>query len=178
MKRLLSYYVPLLWLCGAAQAFAQAPGGTGRLAESDYEAERLKRNITAVRIHEKISLDGRLSEPAWQLAQPVSDFTQRIPLTGAPSKERTEVRVLYDDNNLYVGVTAFDSHPALVVKELKKDFDINGTDLVQVIIDSMHDGRSGFSLSVNPEGARRDNQLFSNNTSNVDWDGVWIAKTT
>jgi hypothetical protein len=63
----------------------------------------------------------------------------------------------------------------MVIKELKKDFDINGTDLIQVIIDSLHDGRTGFSLSINPAGARRDNQL-SGNASNVDWDGVWDAK--
>ena len=65
------------------------------------------------------------------------------------------MRVLYDDDNLYVGVIAFDSRPALVVKELKKDFDIDGTDLIQVIIDSLHDRRSGFSL-VNAAGAKRD----------------------
>ena len=155
-----------------------APSSLG-LPRADYETERLKRIITAVRITEKITLDGRLDEPAWKLAVPVTDFIQRIPRTGELSDERTEVRVLYDDDNLYVGVTAFDSHPALVVKELKKDFDINGTDLIQVIIDSLHDGRSGFSLSTNPAGAKRDNQLsaISSAGGGVDWDGVWDVKT-
>jgi len=169
-------------LGGAAPAFPQAAvantAGKTRLAEADYEAERLKRVITAVRIKEKITLDGKLDEPAWKLAVPVSDFIQRIPRTGELSDERTETRALYDDDNLYIAVKAFDSHPALVVKELKKDFDINGTDLIQVIVDSLHDGRSGFALSVNPAGAKRDNQLSSNNSSNVDWDGVWDAKVT
>jgi hypothetical protein len=169
-----------LTAAGAVPAFSQTPNGVAaapfRLAEADYEAERLRRIVTAVRITEEITLDGRLDEPGWKLAAPMTDFIQRIPRTGELSDERTEVRVLYDDDNLYVGVTAFDSRPALVIKELKKDFDINGTDLIQVIIDSLHDGRSGFSLSVNPAGAKRDNQLSSNNSSNVDWDGVWDVK--
>ena len=166
----------------ALPVYAQSAGGNGaakgRIADADYEAERLKRVITTVRITEKITLDGRLDEPAWKLAVPVSDFIQRIPRTGELSDERTELRVLYDDNNLYVAVTALDSHPALVVKELKRDFDINGTDLIQVIIDSLHDGRSGYSLSTNPAGAKRDNQLSPINSSGggVDWDGVWDVK--
>ncbi|HEY3044678.1 MAG TPA: DUF5916 domain-containing protein [Vicinamibacterales bacterium] len=155
------------------------PPARTRIPEADYEAERLKRVITAVRIAEKITLDGRLDEPAWKLAVPITDFIQRIPRTGELSEERTEVRVLYDGDNLYVGVSAFDSRPALVVRELKKDFEINGTDLIQVIIDSLHDGRTGFSLSTNPAGAKRDNQLSAINSAGggVDWDGVWDVKT-
>jgi hypothetical protein len=175
-------FICLLSMGGAVPVQAQAVPGDAdavqpRLAEADYEAERLKRVITALRITEKITLDGRLDEPGWKLAVPVTDFIQRIPRTGEQSDERTEVRVLYDGRNLYVGVSAFDSHPALVVKELKKDFDINGTDLIQVIIDSLHDGRSGFSLSTNPAGAKRDNQLSAiSSASGVDWDGVWDVK--
>ena len=94
-----------------------------------------------------------------------------------PSGERTEVRVLYDDDNLYFGIFCYDSEPSrMVVKELKKDFDLNGTDALQVIIDSLNDKVSAFSLSVNPAGARRDNQ-FSPGGGNPDWDGVWDVKT-
>ena len=163
----------VLFVCfvvSAAPIYVHAQNGNGaparsRLAEADYETERLKRIVTAVRVTEKITLDGRLDEPAWKLAVPMTDFIQRIPHTGELSEERTEVRVIYDGANLYVGVSAFDSRPALVVKELKKDFDINGTDLIQVIIDSLHDGRSGFSLSTNPAGAKRDNQLSAINSA-------------
>jgi uncharacterized protein DUF5916 len=165
----------------AINAFGQTPEAPAStdvkpLAESQYETIRRTRILTAVRITESITLDGRPDEPAWKLATPATDFIQRIPQTGMPSKERTEIRILYDDDNLYVGVVCWDSQPSrMVIKELKKDFDINGTDLIQVIIDSLHDGRTGFALSINPAGARRDNQL-SGNASNPDWDGVWDAK--
>jgi uncharacterized protein DUF5916/cellulose/xylan binding protein with CBM9 domain len=148
------------------------------LEESEFEAVRLQKIITAVRITESITLDGQFDEPAWSLAVPGSDFYQRLPRTGAPATDRTEVRVLYDDDTLYVGITCFDPEPErIVIKELKEDFDINGTDMVQLIIDSLHDRRSAFALSVNAAGARRDTQVSETGASNNDWDGVWDVKT-
>jgi hypothetical protein len=148
------------------------------LAESEFEAVRLTKVLTAVRIDERITLDGRFDEPAWGRAIPGTDFYQRIPITGAPATDRTEVRVLYDDDNLYVGIICFDPEPdRIVIKELKEDFDINGTDMVQLIIDSLHDRRSAFALSVNAAGARRDTQVSETGVSNNDWDGVWDVRT-
>ena len=164
----------LLCLAAAGPVHAQTPAGNGApevrpLAESEFEAVRLTKVLTAVRIDERITLDGRFDEPAWGRAIPGSDFYQRIPITGAPATDRTEVRVLYDDDNLYVGIICFDPEPdRIVVKELKEDFDINGTDMVQLIIDSLHDRRSAFALSVNAAGARRDTQVSETSVSNND----------
>ena len=173
----------LVCLATAVPAYPQTPGGNGAtavrpLAESEFEAIRLQKILTAVRIDERITLDGRFDEPAWKRAVPGSDFYQRIPLTGAPATDRTEVRVLYDDDNLYVGIICFDPEPGrIVIKELREDFDINGTDMVQLIIDSLHDRRSAFALSVNAAGARRDTQVSETGVSNNDWDGVWDVRT-
>jgi hypothetical protein len=88
------------------------------------------------------------------------------------------LRVLYDARN-FVWASARSIQPGPRRQGPEKDFDINGTDLIQVIIDSLHDGRSGFSLSTNPAGAKRDNQLspISSAGGGVDWDGVWDVKT-
>ena len=185
-----SPFLRILLICvvcaaGAVPAEAQAPdpggpagqGNPVRLAEADFEAVRLKKIVTAVRIAGGITLDGRLDEPEWKLASPVGDFIQRVPTNGMPSGERTEVRVLYDDDNLYFGVMCYDSQPSrIVVKELKRDFDLNGTDMIQLVIDSLHDGLGGYSLSVNPAGARRDNHLGLNG-GGVNWDAVWDVGT-
>ena len=80
----------------AVTALAQTPTN-----EFDYETARFDKNVAAVRIIEEISMDGRLDEPAWDRALPATDFVQRRPNPGAPSAERTEVRVLFDDENLY-----------------------------------------------------------------------------
>jgi len=66
------------------------------------------RRIHAIRITETIKIDGLLDELAWSLAQPATDFLQERPIEGAPSTERTEVRVLFDNRNIYFGVRAFD----------------------------------------------------------------------
>jgi hypothetical protein len=172
-----------LFLIGAlasagASAYAQSPPGVRALTEAEFDVIRTTKIVTAVRIREPIAIDGRLDEPAWSLASPATDFIVRVPDNGMPAGERTEVRVLYDDDNLYFGMFCYDSQPSrIIVKELKRDFDLNGTDMAQVIIDSLHDGLGGYSLSVNPAGARRDNHL-SLNGGNVDWDAVWDVKTS
>ncbi|MGE3843398.1 MAG: DUF5916 domain-containing protein [Vicinamibacterales bacterium] len=145
----------------------------------DHDAIRSTRIVTAVRIEEAIVLDGNLDEAAWAQASPAADFYQKLPRNGAPASERTEARFLYDDDNLYVGVTCFDSAiDKLLIKDLREDFDFSTTDLVQIFIDSLHDRRSGFTFVVNPAGARRDSQISISGGANQDWDGVWDAKVS
>src|SRR5512146_3490156 len=62
----------------------------------------------SVRATSAIRLDGKLDEPAWSAAPPTTEFTQIDPDEGQPASERTEVRVVYDDGALYVGIRAFD----------------------------------------------------------------------
>jgi hypothetical protein len=162
----------VLWVAAATVASAQA-------VQIDHDAVRATRIVTAVRVRETMTLDGRLDEPMWTEAAPATDFIQKFPNNGAPSTERTEVRFLYDDDNLYVGVVCFDSEPdRLVIKDLREDFELNATDAVQIVIDSLHDKRSAFVFSTNPAGARRDSQVSNADRINQDWDAVWDAKTS
>src|SRR5258705_6977553 len=68
-----------------------------------------RRVAQAVRRTGDIHLDGKLDEPDWQRAPAVTDFTQSWPTPGARAPDQTEVRVLYDDAALYVGIRMFDS---------------------------------------------------------------------
>ena len=131
-------------------AFARQRGGNaaaaGRAAASpiNYETAWRDKNVTAIRIQEKITLDGRLEEPAWEQAIPATDFTQWA-RPGVPATNKTEARVLYDDDNLYVAVNCWDKDIAhRVVNELKKDFGYRDTDGVSVFVDSLHDRQSAF----------------------------------
>jgi hypothetical protein len=67
------------------------------------------RQIQAGRVTDAIKIDGLLDEPVWSTAEPATDFRQETPTEGALASEKTEVRVLYDDKNLYLGIRAFDS---------------------------------------------------------------------
>src|SRR5262245_21617683 len=70
---------------------------------------------TVTSAQSRIVVDGRLDEPDWASAEPISELLQREPREGAPASERTEVRLLYDSANLYIAVKCFDSEPARII---------------------------------------------------------------
>ena len=156
-----------------ALVFSQAPA-------IDYEAVRQTKIVTALRITEKMTIDGHLEEPAWKQALPAKDFIQQRPRNGEPAVEQTEVRFLYDEDNLYVGAICFDSDMAhAIVHELKEDFNFGQSDLLNLHFDTLHDRRSAVSFGVNPAGAKRDQQLQNDGEiTNIDWDAVWDVKVS
>ena len=134
--------------------------------------------LYAIRTHEKIKLDGILDEPVWQTAPHIANFTQRELSEGEPASERTEVAVVYDEENVYIGVWCWDSEPEkIVAKKMNRDFNWRGEDNFEIIIDSYHDRRNSYLFVTNPNGARADVQILDNGRQfNRNWDGVWDAK--
>jgi len=151
-----------------------------RIDPADFDAIRSTKIVTAVRTSDVIVLDGVLDEPAWSLAEPATDFIQRLPRLGEPATDPTEIRFLYDDNNIYFGVTARDSDAGnMVVNDLTEDFNFLQSDAVTFILDTLNDDRSAFVFVTNPAGARYDGQIANDAQNfNVDWDGVWDVKAT
>ena len=123
-------------------------------------------------------IDGILDDPAWSEATPATEFFQREPNEGAPATERTEVRILRDKNNLYLGFRCFDSEPDKIIATLmRRDEDLGDDDNVQVILDTYDDRRGGFFFATNPLGARLDVLLSAEGrTRNQSWDCVWSAR--
>jgi hypothetical protein len=137
------------------------------------------RTLTALRATAPIIVDGVLDEADWARAAVARDFTQSDPDEGRAATERTEVRILYDEQRIYVG--AFLHHRVradIVVNELRKDFDGSSTDYFAVIFDTFHDRRNGYQFGVNPRGARWDSQKFNEGRErNLNWDGEWVVRT-
>ena len=159
----------------AGSAASPAQGRTAAAGASTRPAPRLTQ---AARLTGAIHPDGKLDEPAWAAAPVTSDFTQSWPRTGSPATDRTEVRVLYDDDALYVGVRACDAHPDSITAQLARR-DATGifSDWIHLVVDSYHDRRSGFRFSVNPRGVKKD-VLHSNDTNeDLNWDAVWEVGT-
>ena len=142
-------------------------------------------------------IDGRVTEEVWGAALPCTDFTQQEPNDGAPATEQTEVRFLFDRTTLYIGIIAFDSEPdKIIVSQSRRDADLNDTDSIQIVLDTLNDGQNGFVFGTNPYGIEYDGQLMnegqtSGNTGrqgaagsqsgqvagfNANWDGDWIVK--
>ena len=120
-----------------------------------------------------IVLDGVLSEAGWSTATPVSEFTQREPNEGAPATERTDVRVLYDDDALYVGARLYDRRPDSVMAQLARRDRIVSADRFLVFLDSYYDRRTGFFFGINAGGTLYDGTLYNDDWDSDTWDGVW-----
>jgi hypothetical protein len=135
--------------------------------------------ITATATTRPLHVDGVLDEADWKSAPVADGFVQSEPSTGAPASERTEVRVLYDANTLYIGAYLHDGEPGrLVVNDIKKDFKEEDQDDFEVILDTFHDRRNGYVFITNVEGARADRQVASEGREiNMSWDAVWTVKT-
>jgi hypothetical protein len=135
--------------------------------------------MTAVRTQEILHIDGHLDERAWSDAAPAGEFSQSYPNPGAKPRQRTEIRILYDNDALYVGVRAFDTHPDSIAAPLARR-DALGiySDWISISVDSYHDRRTSFGFKVNPRGVQKDEVIFNDNVEDLDWDGVWQAATS
>ncbi|MFP2913351.1 DUF5916 domain-containing protein, partial [Pyxidicoccus sp. 3LFB2] len=131
--------------------------------------------LRAVRTGAPITVDGRLDEPRWAHALPFSDFVQRFPRSGMAPSEPTEVRVLYDDDTLYVGVIARDSAPALIDRRLARRDSTLSSDSVLLVIDPTHGHHTAFAFSLTAGGVQGDGLYYDDARFTRDWDGVWAA---
>jgi hypothetical protein len=145
------------------------------------------RSIQPLRITEELELDGILNESFWQDGSSANGFTQQRPDDGQPATERTEVRVVYNDQMLYIGLWAFDSKPSqIIATQMRRDGDLSDDDYFQVILDTFLDRQNGLLFATNPDGARFDAQVRNEGRSEgrfntnmiTEWDGVWDVVTT
>ena len=140
--------------------------------------EPVKKQYKATHITIPPVINGILDEETWQTGDWVDDFTQNEPYNGRPASQRTEFKILFDEDNLYVAVKAFDTCPDSIVNRLTRRDEVDG-DLVGIILDSFHDLRTGFLFGVSSSGVKYD-QMFTNDGQNQDqsWDPNWWVKTS
>jgi hypothetical protein len=157
------------------------------LASSGLAAVEVK----AVRVAQGPKIDGLLSDPVWREAPPFSGFRMAEPQPNQVPTERTELRVLYDDANLYIGVFCSDSEPRrIAANSLAHDSGgdqgmgyggyghmprSSSDDVVRVLIDPFQNKRTAYIFFVNPRGARGEG-LITGGQSSLNWDGIWQAK--
>ncbi len=120
-----------------------------------------------------IVVDGKLDEEAWQSAVPASGFLQSDPDEGRPATEQTEVRVLYDDRAVYVGLRLFDDHPDEITRRLARRDTVPDADWVMVYLDPHHDHLTGFEFGISAAGEQYDAVIYNDTSDDSSWDGVW-----
>ena len=167
--------VPTVALVWASCLWCSESGEAGQI---DFETARLARTLPAVRAAGPITVDGALNEPDWGRAPVANGFIQNDPREGEPASEDTEVRVLYDANNLYIGVLAHDRQPEeILTSELSKDFNRQSGDDFEIILDTFHDERNGYMFATNARGAKWDAQMINEGREiNENWDALWDVR--
>lgn len=160
-------------------------------------AQNARPEVRAYRLAdgESIVVDGSPDDPAWKKAVPATDFRQRDPDNGSPATERTEVRVIFDQDRIILGVICFDSEPdKLLGNQMQRDVPFSADDRFLFSIDPFMNGRTGYFFEINPSGAMGDG-LITGPTGggggggrgggggggfgggmNKSWDGIWIAR--
>ncbi len=149
-------------------------------SQNIFLQDSVKKSIRAIKANSKINIDGRLTEPDWQYAQTVTDFTQIEPQQGRRAFFKTVVKSLYNEKGLYFGFICYDTVGAnkYKVPDLKRDFPFWKHDLAGITIDGFNDKRNSISFFANPYGAQRDYQAFDDTYFDVNWNGLWIVRTT
>ena len=141
---------------------------------------------------EGITLDGNIDEPVWRRATPATGFLQRDPDQGEPATERTEVFVVYDASNLYIGAILYDSDPdGILAYQKQRDASLGTDDRFMWILDTFLDQRTGYFFEINPAGLMGDGLIGGGGGGgfgrggfrgggafgvNKSWDGIWEAR--
>ena len=125
-------------------------------------------------------LDGLLNDSVWNSAIPISDFLQQEPVAGNPATKKTTVRILYDEDNIYVSFMCYDNEPnKIVARALKLDGAWGADDNISLIFDTFNDKRSGYWFGTNPLGMRDDALINGDDISgfNEQWNGIWDVRS-
>ena len=136
-----------------------------------------KKEIKPLFAQETIEIDGHLNEEAWSQTQVIDDFTQQFPDEGQLPTERTEVRMLYNTEKLYIGFECYDSEAEkIVANEMRRDGQLWQNDNVYIMLDTYGDKRQCFFFRTNALGALSDTAVTDGGENlNGSWDCIWEA---
>jgi hypothetical protein len=132
--------------------------------------------VHASRSNGPIVVDGVLDEAVWAVAEPVNGLVQADPQQGIAASERTEVRVVYDDDAMYVGARMWDTHADSIVARLSRRDNSSGSDHFAVGFDTFRDRRTGYYFVISAAGTLMDGTYMNDDWDDSSWDGVWTGK--
>jgi hypothetical protein len=136
--------------------------------------------IRAVQVEKGPKLDGYLDDKDWEQTSPFTDFKMAEPNPNSQPSEKTELRVIYDRDNLYIGIHCYDSEPSRISGQTMAhdafEDEHSSDDLVRVLLDPFQDKRNAYVFFVNPRGARSEGLAYGESYS-LNWDGIWDARS-
>ena len=183
----------------AAAPATDAQAASPSAADLGIGAALSVKQTAAVAVERVPVMDGQvIGDPAWMVASPASGFRQTAPDEGQPASERTEVRIVYSGDTVYIGVVCYDRDPsAIIMSDSRRDSSLRDSDSFQLILDTFADRQNGFVFGTTPAGQEYDGQVineggarsfggssggggFSRGSGggfNLNWDGAWQVRT-
>jgi Carbohydrate family 9 binding domain-like/Domain of unknown function (DUF5916) len=135
--------------------------------------------VSIRRVESAPVIDGLIDDAVWDLADPIEDLHQVNPIEYDEPTERTEIRLLYDEEALYVSARLWDSQPDRITAQvLRQGEGLSNEDRFAIILDPHLDRRSGYRFQVNANGVRWDALYSDTSDSRSDWEGIWQAEAT
>ena len=130
----------------------------------------------ASRVTKAPVIDADLSDDAWKNAEEITGFTQHDPDDGKPATQKTVVKIVYDNDAIYVGAMMYDTNPVTTV--LSRRDNNPESDWLRIYIDSQHDRLSGAEFWVNPSNVQVDGILYNDIYDDWSWDAVWLSSAS
>lgn len=124
-----------------------------------------------------VVIDGVMDEQAWKEAEVATDFFMITPMDTSSARLRTDVRMTYDDENLYIVAINYRLNPGddNVVASMRRDFNFGQNDNFIFFLDTYDDQTNGFSFGANAEGAEWDGMMYDGGSMNLNWDNKWTS---
>lgn len=123
---------------------------------------------------ETITIDGKLTEGAWREAEHSGNFLEKEPYPLVKPSEKTEFAILYDRENLYIGVWCWDHQPDKIIQVITPR-GTSGPDNLMIFLDTYHDRRTGYKFTVSPTGVQLDELRYDDVKRDANWNGVWYS---
>jgi len=123
-----------------------------------------------------IVMDGLLNEEDWQAGAVATGFFMNTPFDSIPPQNETEVRMTFDDHNLYIGLTAFENNREVLIQSLRRDFEFGNNDNMGIYLDTYNDKTNGFFFNVNPFGVQREGLMSGGGNDPGDYSSFWDNK--
>ena len=149
------------------------------IVSGNIVSQENKKETTAVRISTSPIIDGKLDEEIWKNLPVLTDFIKYFPYNGTPCSQRSEAKVCYDDEALYVGAVLYDNFPDSMRTELgtRDAVDEQDAELISVHISPFDDGINAFYFNVSIRGVQSDMKISAEGFQ-MAWDAVWESETS
>ncbi len=125
----------------------------------------------------QIKADGILDETIWESAEKAHDFWQYFPSDSIQAVKQSDIKMLVDDKNLYIGITVYTAGRNYAVESLKRDFRAGNSDNITLLFDTFNDGTNAFLFGINPYGVRREGLVSGGGLDlrgfTISWDVKW-----